>query len=73
MRKVLIVFLLIAFALAVGFGCGKKESEEPAGKVPPEVKKAEVMDTTRMDSAMMESTMVESTAVDTTGEAQGGM
>ena len=73
MRKLLVVFSVIAFALAVGFGCGKKESEDPAGKVPPEVKKAEVMDTTQMDSAMMESTMVESTAVDTTGEAQDSM
>ena len=73
MRKVLIVFLLIAFTLAISLGCGKKESEEPAGKVPPEVKKAEVMDTTRMDSALMESTMVETTAVDTTEEPKDSM
>ena len=73
MRKVLVVFSVIAFALAGGFGCGKKESEEPAGKVPAEVKKAEVMDTTRMDSSLMESTMVETTAVDTTEEPQDSM
>lgn len=73
MRKLLIVFSVIAFALAVSLGCGKKESEEPAGKVPAEVKKAETMDTTRMDSAMMESTMVETTAVDTMEEPQDTM
>lgn len=73
MKRLLVVFSVIAFALAVSFGCGKKESEEPAGKVPAEVKKAETMDTTRMDSAMMESTMVESTAVDTTEEPHDTM
>jgi len=73
MKRLLVVFSVIAFALAVGLGCGKKESEEPAGKVPVEVKKAETMDTTRMDSAMMESTMVETTAVDTLEEPEETM
>jgi hypothetical protein len=73
MKRLLIVSLLIALALSVGFGCGKKETERPADKVPPEVKKAEVMDTTRMDSAMMESTMVDTTAVDTLEEPEETM
>ena len=73
MRKLLIVFSVIAFALAVSLGCGKKESEEPAGKVPAEVKKAETMDTTRMDSAMMDTTVMESTTVDTTEEPPDSM
>ncbi len=73
MKRLLIVFSVIAFALAVSFGCGKKESGEQADKVPAEVKKAETMDTTRMDSAAMESTMVETTAVDTTEEPQDSM
>ena len=68
MKKLLIVASLIALILSVGCGCGKKESAEPAGKVPAEVKKAETMDTTRMDSAVTESTMVESTAVEATEE-----
>ncbi len=68
MRTLLVVFLLVALTLTVGFGCGKKEGGEPSGKVPTEVKKAEAMDTTRMDSAMMESTMV-----DTAGEPQDTM
>jgi len=63
MRKLVIAFLTIAFALAVSYGCGKKESAEPAGKVPTEVKEAETMDTTRMDSAMMESTTVDTAEV----------
>jgi len=73
MKKLLNVFLLIAFALAVSFGCGKKESGEPADKVPAEVKKAETMDTTRMDSAMMDTTVMESTTVDTTEEPPDSM
>ncbi len=59
MRRLLIVCSSIVFALALGFGCGKKETKEQPGKVPVEVKEAEKLDTTRMDSAMMESTMVD--------------
>lgn len=60
MRRLLIVFASMVFALALGYGCGKKETKEEPGKVPTEVKEAEKMDTTSMDSAMMESTMTES-------------
>jgi len=58
MKKLLIVFLSVAFCLALGYGCGKKETEQP-GKVPVEVKEAEMKDTTRMDTAMMDTGMME--------------
>jgi len=64
MRRLLIAFASVALVLAVGYGCGKKESGEPAGKVPTEVKKAETMDSTRLDSAMMDTTAAESTAAE---------
>ena len=59
MKKLLIAVMLLALVLAVSVGCGKKETQEPAGKVPEEVKQAETMDTTRMDSAMMDTTMMD--------------
>ncbi len=55
MRRLLVVFASMVFALALGYGCGKKETKEEPGKVPTEVKEAEKMDTTRMDSAMMDT------------------
>ena len=61
MRRLLIAFMSIALALAVSYGCGKKESREHPDKVPPEVKKAEAMDSTRMDSVMMDTTEMDST------------
>ncbi len=68
MKKIIVLLVIMALALAFVYGCGKKAEE--TDKVPVEVKQAEVMDSTRMDSAAMEmdTTMVDTTAVPTDGE-----
>lgn len=60
MKRLLVVFMSVALVLALGYGCGKKETEQP-GKVPAEVKKEEMKDTTRMDTAMVDTGVMEET------------
>lgn len=54
MKRVVVLFSVALLAMSLGYGCGKKEAEEP-GKVPIEVKQAETMDSTRMDSAAVDT------------------
>jgi hypothetical protein len=58
MRRLLIALSSMILALALCYGCGKKETEKP-GKVPTEVKEAEMKDTTRMDTAAMDTGMTD--------------
>ena len=66
MKRILLLLMIALLAIAMIYGCGKKEADSP-DKVPVEVKEAETMDTTRMDSAVMDSaaldTVVESTTM----------
>ncbi len=61
MKKLLFLAALSLIVFALMVGCGKK-ADEATDKVPVEVKKAEMMDSTRMDSGthMMDSTMMDS-------------
>lgn len=61
MKKLLFLAALSLMVFALMVGCGKK-ADEATDKVPVEVKKAEMMDSTRMDSSMhkMDSTMMDS-------------
>ena len=69
MKKLLLLAALTLMVFALVVGCGKK-ADEATDKVPVEVKKAEMMDSTRMDSGthMMDSTMMDS--MDDTHEGQ---
>ena len=53
MKRFAIVAAVALAIFAFGSGCSKKT--EDTNKVPAEVKKAEMMDSTRMDSAMMDT------------------
>ncbi len=53
MKRFAVAAATILMVLAFGFGCSKKT--EDTNKVPAEVKKAEMMDSTRMDSAMADT------------------
>jgi nitrous oxide reductase accessory protein NosL len=64
MKRLLIVLTSIVLALALCYGCGKKETEKP-GKVPTEVKEAEMKDTTSMDTATMDTGMIDTGMTDT--------
>ncbi len=66
MKKFAMILAAGALISAIGIGCGKKESSEHMGKEPPEVKKAETMDSTRLDSAVdtMQEHMTDSMAHD---------
>jgi hypothetical protein len=61
MRRILVIGASIVFILSLGLGCGKKETEKQPGKVPAEVKKEEMKDTTRMDTAAAETTGTDTT------------
>jgi len=65
MKKFMVVMVMALFVAALLSGCGEK-AEKDTGKVPPEVKKAESIDSTRMDSAMMDTAMMDTGMVDST-------
>ncbi len=61
MRKVLALIMMLMFtSLFFGAGCGKKKADSSDTKVPPETKKAEMMDSTAMDSADWHETEMDS-------------
>ncbi|MFQ6007691.1 MAG: hypothetical protein ACE5K8_01945 [Candidatus Zixiibacteriota bacterium] len=62
MSRLLIVLSAMILALSLSYGCGKKETEKP-GKVPTEVKEAEMKDTTRMDTAATDTGKVDTAEV----------
>lgn len=64
MKRVVLLLMVALLALAMFYGCGKKEAEEP-DKVPVEVKQAETMDTTRLDSAALDTVAKEAMPSDT--------
>jgi hypothetical protein len=63
MKRILLTLVIAAFAMALVFGCTKKESAE-TDKPPVEVQEAEAMDSTMMDSAVMDSAAIEESAGD---------
>ncbi|RKX23503.1 MAG: hypothetical protein DRP47_12720 [Candidatus Zixiibacteriota bacterium] len=63
MKKLLILMVIALAAIALILGCGKK-ADENAGKTPPDVKKAEIIDSTRMDSAAADLEVIDSTATE---------
>ena len=62
MKKLLITMVIALVALSLVWGCGQKADN--TGKTPPDVKKAEAIDTTSMDSATPDMGVVDSTVVD---------
>ncbi len=68
MKKLLLLAALSLMVFALVIGCGKK-ADDAADKVPVEVKKAEMMDSTRMDSGTQ---MMDSTMTDSMGDANEG-
>lgn len=72
MKRMLIILALIVLVLAA-YGCGQKQDDQSADKVPTEVKQAETMDSTRLDSATIDSTIADSAAIETVEEAHDSM
>jgi len=64
MRKFLVLTAILLMALSFIYGCGKKESQEE-NKMPAEVKKAEMADSTAMDSATWDMESEDSTTMET--------
>ena len=64
MRKMLVVVLTLLVCFCFIYGCGKKDTQQETDKVPAEVKKAEMADSTAMDSAMWDSTAVDTMAAE---------
>lgn len=62
MRKMLAVMMVLLVALCFIYGCGKKDTQEGADKVPADTKKAEMADTTAMDSATWDEGEMDSMA-----------
>jgi len=65
MRKFLVLTVILVMALSFIYGCGKKEGQQEDDKVPAEVKKAEMADTTAMDSATWEAEEEDTMPVET--------
>ncbi|NOY89454.1 MAG: hypothetical protein GXO93_08750 [FCB group bacterium] len=59
-KRIIFLISLLLFVLTITFSCGKKKAQE-TDKVPLEVKKAELMDSTRLDSAKVDTFSVKST------------
>lgn len=51
MKRLLLLTLLTALTVGLVIGCGQKADDTSSDKVPPEVKGAEMLDSTRLDSA----------------------
>ena len=64
MGKMLVMVLGLLVCLCFIYGCGKKDVQQETDKVPAEVKKAEMADSTAMDSAMWDSTAVDTMAAE---------
>ena len=62
MKKLLLILMAITATLCFIWGCGKKDTNEGADKVPAETKQAEMADSTAMDSATWEEDAVDTTA-----------